>query len=313
MSTLKTKVDKDSVLQFLKYYYDTEIENFYNITGGELSAAFSYHTNDKDYVIRINSDSKGFYKDDYAFRHFSTYGIPIPETHAVEKFNEDYWYSITDRMPGKTLDQFAESTAVIDSVIKTLDAIHEIPVMGEKYGNWDASGEASYNTWREHLLALLEENQRDIDSKNYADWFELPVVRDLTDQFVKLVEYCPEYRHLLHADFESGNTLSDGHSITGVIDWANAKYGDPVFDIAWIDFWKERVDYKEVLKQYLQYKGKDVKNYEERVACYTLYFGIGALFFFSKSNQRDSYEWTRNRLLQIVHGTNNASSLIHDI
>lgn len=303
MSTLKTKVDEESVRQVLKNCYDTEIKNFSNITGGELSAAFSYRTNNKAYVIRINSDSKGFFKDDYAFKHFSSYGIPIPETHAVEQFDEDYWYSITDRMPGKTLDQIEESTMVIDSVIATLDVIHEIPVVGKKYGDWDASGEASHNTWREHLLALLEENQRDSDSKNYADWFELAVVRDLTDQFVKLVEYCPEHRHLLHADFESGNTLSDGHSITGVIDWANAKYGDPVFDIAWIDFWKEHINYKGFFKQYIQDKGRDVKNYEERVVCYTLYFGIGALFFFSKSNQRGSYEWTKNRLLQIVYGT----------
>lgn len=300
MSTLKTEIDNESVMKFLNNYHATPVTDLVKINGGELSQAFSYHTDSKDYVIRINIDSKGFFKDDYAFQHFASSNIPIPKTHALGVFNDNLHYSVTDRMPGKTLDQFEESIMVIESVIEVLDAIHQTPVVGEKYGDWDASGEASHNTWREHLLALLDENQHDIDFKNYAEWFELPIIKELTYKYETLVDYCPESRRLLHADFESGNTFSDGHSITGVIDWANSKYGDPVFDIAWIGFWKEHIDYKRFFKKYLQDKGRDVKNYEERVLCYTLYFGIGALFFFSKSNQQGSYEWTKNRLLHLV-------------
>jgi aminoglycoside phosphotransferase (APT) family kinase protein len=37
---------------------------------------------------------------------------------------------------------------------------------------------------------------------------------------------------LLHLDYHPRNVLTDGHSITGVIDWTNARSGDPRADLA---------------------------------------------------------------------------------
>lgn len=300
MSTFKTKIDGEAVSDFLKQRYDSAVTDFIKITGGELSQAFSYTNDGASYVIRINGDDHGFKKDLYAYEHFISPRIPIPKTIDLGTFNDSFFYSITEKVPGKILDECSESEQLVNSVLTTLDAIHDTPISGNKYGHWDETGIGSHDTWKAHLLELLIYNQKDLDSNNCADWLEQSVVDELTEKFVALVEYCPEVRHLLHADFESSNTLSDGVKITGVIDWANAKYGDPVFDIAWIDFWKENIDYKRAFKQHQENIGRDIENYEERVRCYMLYFGIGCLFFFAKSQQRNSYEWTKKRLLKML-------------
>ena len=37
---------------------------------------------------------------------------------------------------------------------------------------------------------------------------------------------------LIHGDWRTTNLLSDGHAITGVVDWEGARGGDPAFDLA---------------------------------------------------------------------------------
>lgn len=300
MSTLKTKIDSEAVSDFLNKRYDSTFTDFTKITGGELSQAFSYTIDGTSFVIRINRDDHGFKKDQYSYEHFASPQIPIPKTIDLGTFSDTFFYSITEKVPGKILDEFKESEQLVTSVLETLDVIHSTPISGEKYGHWDETGEGSHDTWKAHLLELLTYNQKDLETNKCADWLERSMVDELTEKFVALVEYCPEVRHLLHADFESSNTLSDGEKITGVIDWANAKYGDPVFDIAWIDFWKEKIDYKGAFKKHLLDRGRDIEHYDERVLCYMLYFGIGCLFFFAKSHQQGSYDWTKNRLLSLV-------------
>ena len=43
--------------------------------------------------------------------------------------------------------------------------------------------------------------------------------------------------YLLHGDYGFDNVLVDQGKISGVLDWANAKYGDFLYDVAWLDFW----------------------------------------------------------------------------
>ena len=54
----------------------------------------------------------------------------------------------------------------------------------------------------------------------------------MMQNYLKLIEYCPEEHKLVHGDFGSNNVLTDGQKITGVLDWDCALYGDPLFDVA---------------------------------------------------------------------------------
>ncbi|WP_439897592.1 phosphotransferase, partial [Escherichia coli] len=67
-------------------------------------------------------------------------------------------------------------------------------------------------------------------------------VADMAGRCAELARHCPNVRALVHADFGSNNVLTDGHRITGVIDWSEAMYGDPLYDIANILFWRPWLD-----------------------------------------------------------------------
>jgi len=302
MSTLKTKIDSDEVLRFLRARPGSEIESLETISGGELSQAFAFVQNGAEYVIRINTDIAGFEKDKYAFEHFASKDIPIPRTVDLGQFTESLYFSITERMPGWTLESFSSSDVLqmTNSIITTLDAIHAMPIMGEGFGDWDLTGEAGDVSWRTHLLELLANNDRDLAAGTHGDFLDQHTVEQLTEKFVSLVKYCPETRQLIHADFESSNTLADGTRVTGVIDWGNSKYGDPLFDIAWIDFWNEAIGYKKIFYEHRKRTGENLAHYDERILCYQLYFGIGALFFFTKSHQESSYRWTEQKLRSLT-------------
>jgi hypothetical protein len=40
--------------------------------------------------------------------------------------------------------------------------------------------------------------------------------------------------------------------------------------------------------------------YEERVLCYQCYTGLDAMCFFAKKGDYQAYQWTRQRILQLV-------------
>jgi aminoglycoside phosphotransferase (APT) family kinase protein len=47
---------------------------------------------------------------------------------------------------------------------------------------------------------------------------------------------CPEERRFLHGDDGFGNVLARDGEVTAVLDWLDAKDGDFVDDVAWLDF-----------------------------------------------------------------------------
>ena len=302
MSTVKTKVDNDRVSEFLRKSFSESSSSLEPIKSGELSQGFFFISQGKDYVIRINKKLEGFRKDKYAHDNFHSKDIPIPRTIKLGKFNDTLHYSITERAPGKIIDDF-KKTKILDfipSIIKTLDAIHNTSIDAERFGDWNSKGVAKNNTWKEHLLELMDENDEDLKNKNHSGFLEEYVVKELTKIYSSLIVYCPEIRHLVHADFGFNNTLSDGEKITGVIDWENSKYGDFLFDIAWLNFWQKEINYKDIFLQHYKKNKVDINNFEERILCYTLYFGIGSLFFFAKSEQEGSYTFARDRLFELV-------------
>jgi len=232
MSTAKTKIDAAIVLAFLKEEFDPHVTHLEPITGGEVSQGFFFTSQNNQYVIRINKSDAGFQKDAYAYKHFASPYIPIPKTIEIGKLNEEFFFSITKRAPGRVLETCTktEIQKLTSSILTTLDAIHAVPIMGNGYGDWDFTGNAGHHSWREHLLQLVKDNEADLQARNHADFLEPPVIQRLTDRCISLIDYCPEVRKLIHADFEDSNTLTDGTRITGVIDWENSKYGDPLFD-----------------------------------------------------------------------------------
>lgn len=302
MSTRKTQIDQRTVLRFLQREFNNII-SLNLLEGGEMSRPFSFKVNDEEFVIRIDTEMRTFEKDKYAFKHFVSDKIPIPEMIKSGKLNKRYFYAITKKVKGKTLDRLSENEVrkVLSQIIQILDAIHKISISNcLGYGDWDSRGYASFKTWKEYLLSINDQEWFKWNTLFLKSFMEKEVFDRTYEQIKKLVNYCPEERYLVHGDYGFNNVVTDGRKITGVLDWGESKYGDFLYDVAWLGFWTRDIDYEKEFYRHYQKKGSDIPYYEERLLCYKLHLGLGALHFSVMSNQEKSYKWVRDRILSFL-------------
>jgi hygromycin-B 4-O-kinase len=94
------------------------------------------------------------------------------------------------------------------------------------------------------------------------------------------VQYCPEARHLVHADLLNYNVFVAGERISGVIDWGCALYGDYLYDLAWLCFWApwypamQGIDFLDAAHRHYAALGLAVPYLAERVRCYAVHIGL---------------------------------------
>ena len=300
MSTYKTKFDQATAEQFLQEHsYVPELE-LTMVADGETSQAFLFNAEDGPRVLRVNAHSKdGFLKDQVAHDRITVPGLTIPKILEVGEIEDGLYFAISERAPGKPLDKFSkeEIARLMPKIIATLEAIHSTKPLGGGYGNWDLSGDGDCQTWRE---SLTKSTQKDDDETRSAEFYDETYHDKLRAKILPLIDGCPEVRKLIHGDFGFNNALSNGVEITGVIDWEHAAYGDPIKDIAWLDFWDERQGYAEAFRIHYKNKGRLPEDFTQRLTCYKLLTGLSSLGFFARSRQAESYEYVRGIVDRIV-------------
>jgi len=303
-STHKTKINIAIVSNFLERSFTNMVSNIKYISGGESSQAFSFKVDNEEYVIRVNDrNPDGFRKDEYAFKHFSSNGIPIPEVISLGKMNDDYYFCISRKAKGKTIEAFSdlERENILPDILHVLDKIHAIDILGKAgYGKWNSDGIAKKASWRDALLSVDEYVWGD---EGKPSFFETTFLRqDMWERGYKkmldLLPYCPEEKYLVHGDAGSDNILSDGNHVTAVIDWADSRYGDFLFDVAWLIFWCTDDSYKKICLDY--YADREIPHIAERLLCYQIFIGLNSLSFYAYSNQEDKAQFSIRKLLKLL-------------
>jgi hygromycin-B 4-O-kinase len=298
MSNYKTRIDEETVESFLKKKYKGA-NDVQRITGGESSQAFSFSTPQGRRVLRVNVHGKhGFMKDQIAYQKFSSELLKIPEILGIGEIKPGIFYAVSVHSNGKMLNKLTntELAGIVPELIKTLDAIHAISPLGTGYGEWDLVGNADRSSWRDVLLSYLKDNE---DDTTQASFYDAELHKRLRNEAIALIEFCPEGRKLVHGDYGFDNILSDGKHITGVIDWEQSRYGDPLYDIAWLDRKGEEYGYGDMIKQHYISLNRLPEHYDERLACYKLLIRLDSLGFYAYSRQQEKYESVKRTLLKI--------------
>lgn len=306
MSTHKTTADQSLILSFLEDTFSKEVSNFEVISGGEGSQAYSFDVNDEEYIIRINKhQTLGFRKDEFVFNHYASLAIPIPKIHKIGKINSDLRFCISERVKGKVLGSFSlqELEILRPSIFEVLDAIHATDISETKgYGKWDADGKGEAENWKDYLLTVDKYAKGEAGGPSLFETTFLE--KDFWDiaysRLSELTVFCPEERFLVHSDYGSNNVLSDGHKITGVIDWESSRYGDFLYDVAWLSFWSKTLDFQNLYIEHIEKKNIKIENFHERILCYKLYIGLGSMSFFAYSGQKDKYDSIKQRTLNLL-------------
>jgi hygromycin-B 4-O-kinase len=193
-----------------------------------------------------------------------------------------------------------ERWALLPQLLDTLEALGEADTSASAgYGGWDDDGNGHYESWQACLTDMIENH----DEGYYANWHRF------FERMVRLSERCPNVRQLVHNDYQFENVMTDGKRISGVIDWGNALYGDPLYDVAWLGFlsihpgwWFD--DGVEILRE----RFGNAPEFEARIACYELHIGLDHLRFYVANDRYEDYQICREWLLARVGGDASPSS-----
>ncbi|OIS93665.1 phosphotransferase family protein [Brucella cytisi] len=273
-----------------------EVSDLTQITEGEESRAFSFRANGENYIVRINETVNGFNKDAYAYQRFATAALPIPEVVALGELDNGHAYCVSRRALGVTLQDLTrtELPAVVGPVASVLEAIASSTIgTASGYGPFDSQGRGAYATWRDFLTAIANPHQYKWNTLRHQ--VDVNRICLLLNEVLYLAEQCPEVRQLVHGDFGSNNVLTDGHRITGVIDWSEAMVGDPLYDVANILFWRTWLECMEQQARFFEVHCADHLRPKERLRCYQLRIGLEEIYENALHGTADNVAWAINR------------------
>lgn len=312
MTTIKPDLTEQQIRTLLQRYFDPPIAQLTPIAGGHISRTVSFRCADADYILRLAKGVSGtnFAKEAYISQRLTGTPIPVPTIKHLGRF-EGVWFAISNKLPGVTLDSLPPTAydRLTPAVIQTLDAIHQIALPDQSgYGPFDSQGVGLSSTWPAYLRTVIDEEDED---GFYGRWhtlfeqtfLERNLFERIYDHLLQGLAYCPAARYLVHGDYGFNNLLVDGDRVTGVLDWGEAKYGDFLYDVAWLDMWSPGTGYQARFADYYTEHGRAVPHFEARIRCYQAYIGLDGLRFFAKSGDEQSYQWVRSRLSTIFPDT----------
>ncbi len=82
-----------------------------------------------------------------------------------------------------------------------------------------------------------------------------------------------------------------------MIDWGNAGYGDPLYDVAWFGRWNTYSRGPILDPALLRARYGALLDYDARIACYECFLGLDDLRFYAKTNRPAEYAAMRDWLL----------------
>lgn len=278
---------------------------------GEWSVVYAVLTADADLVVRFGVYDEDFEKDAFAARYSSS-ALPIPP---ILEWGPALGgsYAVATRMNGEHIDGLDEARMrrVLPSLLAAQDAMRAIDLPpGSGYGGWRANGRTSHASWREWLLGFFNEPA----TRGAPGWRELlqnspkeaAAFEEGYARLVEMVEFCPEERVLFHDDLINRNVLVDGDRISAVLDWGSSKYGDFLYDIAnlvfyrpWFPAWRN-IDFAAEARAHYDAIGLEVPHFAERLRCYTLRIALDGVAYSAFRSRWGEVELRARRALEIA-------------
>ncbi len=304
-------VSDEAALAFVRSRFGDGVRDVAGIGHGEWSRAFALRHDEDDLIIRFSTIDEDFQKDRLAAR-FSSHPLPIPEIIEIGEALGGF-YAISRRAPGSFIDDCDEGQlrALLPSLFRAWDAMREADLSAfAGYGGWDGNGLAPYASWRDALLDVTRDREGDrihgwwgrlVSSPTGSEPFEEALV-----QLRRLIDSCPEDRHLIHSDLLNYNVLVEGDRISAVIDWGCGMYGDFLYDLAWFTYWApwyrawRGIDFAHEAKQHYAVIGLEIPNFAERLRCYELHIGLAAQAYNAYKERWEALGETAPRTLALA-------------
>jgi hygromycin-B 4-O-kinase len=297
MNRAKPQVEKSTVKRVVQEQIGRSPDSVEPVTSGMIAATFECIVGEKPFIVQFNEPimARGVVKERLLMDRLQMAGVPMRKI-IGEGIDNGLQYTISAKSPGQELNSLApdEFKVALASVFKILSAIASVNVKdSDGYGWFDKDGRGAFRTWKEHLCQIRDEEP----GMFYDRWhvlFETSFLeRDKYEEYfgrmARLLDSFSTPRGLVHGGFGYDNVLVDRGEVTAVLDWGDARYGDPLFDLAYMDFWPSGFDLVDMYKAYSESIGIKHDNYKNRILCYKYYIGLDSMRFFAKTNDKAAY------------------------
>ncbi len=276
---------------FLRTHFNARADNVVFIGEGWFSQAFAFEVEGQKLIARLNEHEEDFLKDQFAHTHFAA--VPIPKVIRIGRFDEKRFFAITERCAGEAMKESGNSITVTPSLFKTLDALRQIDAAN--YTGWgltNAHGNGRFDSWGGYLLSLYNQKfEYDWRKLIHNSFIEHDLFQTYYDEMQRLIAYCPREKYIVHGDYGFTNVVANGAEVTGVLDWAEWKLGDFLYDVMYLNFWSDDIPYGS-----LWCTEHSTPNFVERMRCYTLHQGLGTLAIAAVKKDEGMYERVKERL-----------------
>lgn len=262
---------------------------------GESNEVYDITLENAEHVIVRVSHEEGstFKKEEWVFKQCKEAGVPVAKMYLVEDFEiDDHFRSICvlEKLKGEPLmarireERLSEDEhkLILTNAGSILSKIHSIET--KKFGRIDANGVGKYNTWKENIVRRGEDSER---FKEVAR--KINIDEAMIDKAIEILKkhediYDTVTPHLLHGDFGYEHIFVDGTTITGIIDFEDARSGDAVWDFAWWDFFHEDKEKIEWLKEGYENKLLFENEFNLRLHLYKLCLSLDFLDYYDGGN-----------------------------
>lgn len=303
---IKPTLSREEVREVLQTDGDGDVTDLEPILGGQISQTFSFRRRSRDLIIRFATrrGRTGFSKEAYVAGRFGSPKLPMARILRIGT-HRNLCFAISERVRGQTMRALSpgDRAAVLPALVEIVHALRRADVAPETgFGLFDHEGRGFSSCWSDHLTGIRhEEEPTDFYGRWHALFEQTFLERDLFERIYGtmrgLLVHCPEERSLVHGNLGYGNILVAEGRITAVIDWADARYGDFLYDIAGLDFWHRDDGHAERFRRSCAEKMIPIPRYPERIAAYQCAIALDALRFFARTNQRSSYDWVRSEIM----------------
>lgn len=311
MKYVKPKISKKDLEKIITNNFNIPFDNLKEIPEGEIAKTYSFNIGESKYFIQFNQAnmSGGTKKELEYFDRLKALNIPMRIVVKRDAINGIH-YAITEKVKGKRLQELSE-TEVKELLPYIFDALINISKMDIKnttgYGWFSSGGNGWFSTWRDHINFVMEEEPDELFYGKWYDLFETTFLNKKTyelyyQKMKELFKYLPEDRYFMHGNFSYSNILVHNKKISAIIDWQDSRYGDFLLDFTYFVFWVSDSFGNYIIesfKQYLELKNMKTEFYYERIKCYKYYFGLDALRFYAKTDQKESYDYALKLLEKI--------------
>lgn len=303
-------LDAAAITTALQQRFDPRVRDVALIGAGAWSRCFGFTRGDEALVVRVGRHGDDFARDAHAARYAGP-ALPVPAVLALGEL-ADGSYVVSTRAWGVPLEQLdaAAWSAALPATVALLAALRRLAApAGAGWGTWDATGRGTSASWSAYLLDVLVDAP---ESRTHGWWQRLGEIDDGPAEFAwgatllrQVVDDAVPHG-VIHGDLMNRNVLVDGPRIGGVFDWGCAAYGDPLYDLAWFQFWAPwhpALDVAALTAGLRDYDAGPPQALERRMLACVLHIGLAHLAYNAWLRDWPMLRATADRMRDLVRAT----------